>query len=52
MTTEEKIYRDEQTGKCWHLELRSDEVIILRRGKLAETHDLNGFFELFTEVCP
>lgn len=51
MTPDEKIYRDEQTGKCWHLEAEADEVIILRRGRLVEAHDREGFAERFTEVC-
>lgn len=45
------IYRDESTGKCWHKNSETDELIFLRRGIRTETFDRAGFFDRFTEVC-
>jgi hypothetical protein len=47
---DDRIYRDELTGKCWIETLREEGVVILRRGNLTETHDEDGFDERFTEV--
>ena len=49
--SEDRIYRDETTGKFWIETLLEQGVVILRRGNLTETHDENGFNERFTEVA-